>query len=214
MTDFKKKTMTPRQIARRNAIVQTVQTQLSNEGFDALSMRKIAAIAGVSPSTLYEIYGSKEALILYAVGGSITNLTQQEEKYAPGLERLLHRLDSVASFFVDNPETGEAMTKLLFQNSGNSPAKEIFMINAVNARRKSLEEMLAEKEIAADTEINFYARTLISVTWGTVLFWLKDMLSLEELRNELVRASMAVVLPIATRKSKPRIQEILDDLSA
>lgn len=213
MTDTKDRTMTPRQIARRNAIIQTVKTQLESEGFDALSMRKIAAIAGVSPSTLYEIYGSKESLILYAVGGSISDLTQEEEKYEPGLDRFLHRLDSVASFFMDNPETGEAMTKLLFQNSGDSPAKEIFMINAVAARKTSLEEMLAEKEISSDTAIDFYARTLISVTWGTVLFWLKGMLPLEDLRDELVRASMAVVLPIATRKSKSRVQEVLNSLA-
>jgi AcrR family transcriptional regulator len=213
MADTKTKTMTPRQIARRNAIVDAVRDQLEEEGYDALSMRNIASIAGVSPSTLYEIYGSKESLIIYAIGGRISDLSQEEEQYEPGLERFLHRLESIASFFMDASDSGDAIARLLFQNSGESPAKEIFMVNAVKARKTSLEEMLARKQIAADTDIDFYARTLISVTWGTVLFKMKDMLALEDLRNELVRASMAVILPIATRKSKARIQEIIDSSS-
>ena len=213
MAKNKEKTMTPRQIARREAILDTVRSQLDENGFDALSMRKIAATAGVSPSTLYEIYGSKESLILFAVGGSISALSREEEQYEPGLDRFLHRLDSVASFFTDNPETGEAMTKLLFQNSGDSLAKEVFMVNAVRARKTSLEEMLEQKEIAKDTDIDFYARTLISATWGTVLLWFKDMLPLDQVRNELVRSSMAIILPISTRRSKPRIQDTLDELA-
>jgi AcrR family transcriptional regulator len=214
MVSSKDKAMTPRQLARRNAILETVRTQLEMEGFDALSMRKIAAIAGVSPSTLYEIYGGKESLILYAVGDSISNLSSQEEQYEPGLDRFLHRLDSVASFFTNNPDTGEAMAKLLFQNSGESPAKQIFLDNAVSARKTSLEEMLKEKEIAIDTDLDFYARTLISATWGTVLFWLKGTISIDDVPNELLRASLTIILPISTRKSKPRIQEILSSYTA
>lgn len=204
------KTMTPRQAARRHAIVEAVRTQLEEEGYDALSMRKTAAIAGVSPSTLYEIYGSKESLIVYAIGDSISNLSLEEEQYEPGLERFLHRLESIATFFVNTPDTGDAAARLLFQNSGESPATELFMVNAVRARKTSLEEMLAQKEIAEETDIDFYARTLISVTWGTVLFKMKGMLALENLRDELVSASMTVILPVATRKSKARIQEIID----
>lgn len=212
MADKTEKSMTPRQIARRKAILEAVRAQLDEEGYDALSMRKVAAIAGVSPSTLYEIYDSKEALILYAVGGSISQLSTQEEQYHPGLDRFLHRLESIAHFFVDTPDTGEAMTRLLFQSSGDSPAKQIFLDNAVRARRRSLEEMLSQREILAEADLDFYARTLVSVTWGTVLFWFKGVLPREKLHHELVRASMSVVLPIATRKSKPRISEIVADI--
>lgn len=206
--------MTPRQIERRDTILQTVRTQLEKDGYGALSMRKIAATAGVSPSTLYEIYGGKESLIMHAVGGSISNLSVAEEQYEPGLERFLHRLDALASFFVNNPETGEAITKLLFQNSGDSPAKELFLVNAVQARKVSLEEMLENKELDKDTDIDLYARTLISATWGTVLFWLNDMLPTRDFHSELTKASMAIVLPVATRKSKSRIQDILNASSA
>ncbi len=173
-------------------------------------MRKIASAAGVSPSTLYEIYGSKESLILYSVGNSISALALEEEQYAPGLDRFLHRLESVASFFEDTPDTGEAMAMLLFQNAGDSPAKEIFLVNAIKARSVSIAEMCEEKELNKDLDIDFYSRALVSVTWGTVLYWLKGILSKEDLGRELIKCSLAMLLPVATRKSKGRMLEILN----
>lgn len=204
--------MTPRQIARRQAILTTVRKQLQEGGYDALSMRGIAAAAGVSPSTLYEIYGSKEGLILYALGDTINSLSAEEEKYPPGVERFLQRLDAVAAFFLHNPETGKAMAKLLFQNSGDSPASALLVVNAIDARRTSVEEMILQREMQRDVDIEFYARTLISITWGTVLLWLKGIIPEESFRNELIRASFGVILPAATRKSKPRIQQILSGI--
>ena len=212
MATSREKSMTPRQIARREAILDTVRAHLLEGGYEALSMRNIAAAAGVSPSTLYEIYDSKESLILIAVGSTLGNLSQEEEQYEPGLDRFLHRLDSVASFITDHPEIGEAMTKLLFQSTGESMAREVLMVNAVAARRTSLEEMRDQKEIDNGADIEFYARTLVSVTWGSVLLWQNDMLSLDQFRNEFVRASLTAIQPIATRKSKPRINELLNDL--
>ncbi len=203
--------MTPRQIARRQAILDTVRVQLKQEGYDALSMRGIAASAGVSPSTLYQIYGSKESLVLHALADTINALSAEEERYAPGVERFLQRLESVAGFFLDHPTTGEGMTQLLFQNSGESPASALLVVNAIDARRTSIEEMVQEGELRRDVDVEFMARTLVSVTWGTVLLWLKGIIPGRGFRDELVRASFDLVLPSATRKSRPRVQEILDN---
>jgi AcrR family transcriptional regulator len=211
MTMSKIKGVTSKQIARREAILEAVRTQLVNSGFDELSMRKIAVIADVSPSTLYAIYGSKESLILSAtMGAPSIEVFAEEERYKPGLDRLLHRLDSIASYYMENPDTGEALAKSLFQNFGDSQSTAIFMVDTVNSRRALLEEMIEGKELAKDIDLDFYARTLVSVTWGTVLFWVKGIQPLDELRSELIKSSLAVILPFVTRKSKARVQDILN----
>jgi len=207
--DAKRKTLTPRQLERRETILQTVRDHLAQYGYDEVSMRKIAAAASVSPSTLYEIYDSKDSLILYAIGESLNMLSEDESKYEPGLDRFLRRLHSIADLFLKNPQTGEAMTKLLFQNSSSSMAKEVLLINAINARRVSLEEMVAQKQLTKDVDIEFYARSLISLTWGTALFWQNGILKPEDVSTELIRSSMALLLPIVTGKAKKKIQGIL-----
>jgi len=207
--DAKPKTLTPRQRERRETILKTVRDHLAQYGYDELSMRKIAAAASVSPSTLYEIYDSKDSLILYAIGESLNKLSEDESKYQPGLDRFLRRLESIAELFLKNPQTGEAITKLLFQNSSSSIAKEVLLVNAINARRVSLEEMVAQRQLIKDVDIDFYARSLISLTWGTALFWQNRILEPEDVSAELIRSSMAILLPISTGKAKQRIQDIL-----
>ena len=46
------KALTPRQVARRESIIEAVRTLLARRGYDGVSMREVAAEAGVSPSTL------------------------------------------------------------------------------------------------------------------------------------------------------------------
>ena len=204
-----RKSLTPRQLERRETILQTVRDHLTEYGYDELSMRKIAAAASVSPSTLYEIYDSKDSLILRAIGESLSNLSEEETKYEPGLDRFLRRLESIADLFLKNPQTGKAMTQLLFQNSSSSMAKEVLLTNAINARKISLEEMFARKQLVSNIDIDFYARSLISLTWGTALFWQNGIIEPKEVRDELIRSSLALLLPIARGKAKKRIQDIL-----
>jgi len=187
-----------------------VRDHLTEYGYEELSMRKIAAAASVSPSTLYEIYESKDSMILYAIGESLSNLSVQENNYAPGLDRFLRRLESIADLFLKNPQTGEAITKLLFQNSSNLMAREILLVNAINARRISLEEMRAQKQLIGEIDIDFYARSLISLTWGTALFWQNGIINPKNVRSELIKSSLALLLPISTAKARKRIQSIRD----
>lgn len=203
------KSLTPRQVERRETILQTVRDHLAEYGYTELSMRKIAAAASVSPSTLYEIYDSKESLILYAIAESLSELAEEEIQYEPGIARFLHRLESIANLFLNNPQTAEAITKLLFQNTSNSMAREILLVNAIAARKVSLQEMLAQKQLAKGTDIEFYARSLISLTWGTALFWQNNLVEPRDVRTELIRSSVALLLPVSTGKARKMIVDIL-----
>jgi hypothetical protein len=40
-----------------------------------------------------------------------------------------------------------------------------------------------EKQLNADLDIDVYSRALISVPWGTVWYWLKGMLSTDDLER-------------------------------
>ena len=204
------KNLTPRQEARRTAILDAVRFQLTEYGYEGVSMRKVAEQAGVSPSTLYEIYQSKEHLILYAIAENIRSLGVEEGEYEPGLERFLHRLESVSSFFVQDVDTGMAVAKVFLRAEKDSPATEIFLFNAIQARKTSLLEMLEMKQLKSDTDIEFFSRALISMTWGTALLWTRDFVPSERLRGELIRGSLSLLLPQATKKSFKRMSEIIN----
>lgn len=207
------KKLTPRQLERRAAVLQSVREHLEEYGFYGVNMRSVAQEAGVSPSTLYEIYGSKESLIWSAVGENLRDLALEEDQYEPGLERFLHRLESIAQLFETIPNSAEALTRLFFQGDASSPSNDVFLVNAIDARMISLQEMLDMKQLKRNFNIEFHARALISVTWGTALFWLKGMIAPGGFRDELVRTSMAIILPGTTDTSRTRVQEIIEQCS-
>ncbi len=176
-------------------------------------MRKVAEQANVSPSTLYEIYQSKEYLILYAIREDIRNLGIQEDKYQPGLERFLHRLESISSFFVKDPDTGMAVAKVFLRADKDTPANEVFLANAIEARKTSLTEMLEMKELKRSVDLEFFSRTLVSLTWGTAILWSRGFITSDSFESELIRGSMSLILPYATKQSCGRIARIIDQHS-
>jgi len=202
--------LTPRQQARRGLILECVRSQIEESGYDGVSMRKVAEQANVSPSTLYEIYKSKEHLILYALEENLRGLVVEEGRYEAGLERFVHRLESIAGFFESDVETGLSIIELFLRASANSPANEILLANAIKARKTSLLEMLEMKQLKPDIDVEFYSRALVSLTWGTAIMFARNFISVEAFRSELIRSSLSLLLPVSTENSTKRISKVID----
>ena len=64
----------PRQIARREAILKCARESLSKHGYEGLTMRGLAEEVGVATSTLYNLYGNKDDLLLAAVDDLLVEL--------------------------------------------------------------------------------------------------------------------------------------------
>lgn len=201
------KALTPRQAAKRRAILDTVRTHLNDVGYDGLSMRKIAEEARVSPSTLYEIYESKDSLVLSAIRESLAQFQETETTCEPGLDHLIMRLEQVANGLNGR---AEVVSQLLLKSDANTAVTDLLLNGAVEARRNVLVEMKQYKQVDDKIDIALYSRILVYATWGTTLLLVKGVLSPQDFRRELIRASISPLLGVATRKSKRKMLEILD----
>lgn len=199
--------LTPRQIAKRQAILDTVREKLREGGYEGLTMRSIADEAGVSPSTLYEIFHSKDSLVLAALRGSIQFFADMEADCEPGLEHLVMRLDSLAAGL---EVASDVASQLLFRSEPDSAVTELLLNGAIEARREVLIEMKQLKQVVESIDIELYSRILTYATWGPILLSVKEVLPKRELRRELIRASIEPLLAVATERAKRRILEILD----
>jgi TetR/AcrR family transcriptional regulator of autoinduction and epiphytic fitness len=63
----------PRQSAKRDAILEAATAAFRDEGYETTSMDRIAEVAGVSKRTVYNHFGSKEALFQAVVGEMIAH---------------------------------------------------------------------------------------------------------------------------------------------
>lgn len=86
--------------ASRGVIIDAARSLFAAEGYDGVSMRKVAAMAECSPATLYTLFPNKRQLLRYLWEAVFTDLfTELERVYAQHAEA--QRLEALCVAFVD-----------------------------------------------------------------------------------------------------------------
>ena len=204
------KTLTAVQQRRRERILHSTRDQLSQFGYEGLSMRELAVIADVSTSTLYNLYQSKDALILAALEDQLAEINAVVVKTnTSGLGRYVARVEAVADQIVETPKYAEAMGKMLFSADAQDPIVQLLIGTSLSFNREELAEMAVSGELRLETDRDFLARLLSSVGWSTVLMWMKGYVALHDFKQEYVRNAVTIMLPYVTQAAELRLRQLL-----
>ena len=187
--------LTPRQLKRRERILETVRQQLSNTGYEGLSMREVAAASGVSPTTLYNLYDNKDGLVLAALNDLLAQLTTAVPAELNGLDGVIARSRAYAQNIVRSPRYAEAMARLLFNARQTDPIAKLLLHNAIAARRQSILELKSLGEMRMEIDVDFFAQQWGVSSWSTILLWLHGQIPLAEFEAHYVRAELHALLP-------------------
>jgi AcrR family transcriptional regulator len=187
--------LTPRQLQRRERILETVRQQLSKAGYEGLSMRDVAAASDVSPTTLYNLYDNKDGLVLAALDDLLTQLATSVPAELQGLEGVVARSRAYAQNIVRNPRYAEAMARMLFNARSTDPIAKMLLHNGISFRRQSLVEMQAIGEMRMDIDLDFFAQQWAVSSWSAILLWTHGHIPLEEFEESYVRAELHALLP-------------------
>ncbi len=111
----------PRQEARQQRILEVAREEITKFGYDAITMQNLAEEAGVSTKTLYNLYGSKDELLLSAVEGLMEELREHSMllNARDGVEYLMATCEVSAQHLVDAPHYSEVLARALFQAEKN-----------------------------------------------------------------------------------------------
>jgi AcrR family transcriptional regulator len=173
-------------------------------------MRELAVIADVSTSTLYNLYQSKDTLILAALEDQLADINAVvAETHTSGLGRFLARVDAVADQIVETPKYAEAMGKMLFGADAHDPIVQLLIGTSLSLNREELAEMAGCGELRQETDRNFLARSLSSTGWSTVLMWMKGYVTLHDFKQEYVRNAVTMMLPYVTQAAEVRLRQLL-----
>jgi AcrR family transcriptional regulator len=204
------KILTAMQQQRRERILLSARDQLSQFGYEGLNMRELAVIAEVSTSTLYNLYQSKDTLILAALEDQLADINAVvAETHTSGLGRFLARVDAVADQIVEMPRYAEAMGKMLFSADAHDPIVQLLIGTSLSFNREELAEMAGCGELRQETDRNFLARSLSSTGWSTVLMWMKGYVALHDFKQEYVRNAVTMMLPHVTQAAEVRLRQLL-----
>ena len=204
------KILTAVQQQRRERILLSARDQLSQLGYEGLNMRELAVIADVSTSTLYNLYQSKDTLILAALEDQLADINAVvAETNTSGLGRFLARVEAVADQIVETPKYAEAMGKMLFGADAHDPIVQLLIGTSLSFNREELAEMASCGELRQETDRNFLARSLSSTGWSTVLMWMKGYVALHDFKQEYVRNAVTMMLPYVTPAAEVRLRQRL-----
>ena len=204
------KTLTTVQQHRWERILHSTRDQLSQFGYEGLNMRELAVIADVSTSTLYNLYQSKDTLILAALEDQLADInTVVAKTNTSGLGRYLARVEAVADQIVETPKYAEAMGKMLFSADAQDPIVQLLIGTSLSFNREELAEMAVSGELRQEIDRDFLARSLSSAGWSTVLMWMKGYVALHDFKQEYVRNAVTIMLPYVTQAAEKRLRQLL-----
>lgn len=201
----------PRQQQRQHRILTVVREQISAKGYDGINMREIAAISGVAPKTLYNLYGSKDELLLAAVDELLHEVRRQESAMVAeqGVMRYLAHTESIARQIISTPAYADTMARTLFQVGRDHPLVDLLLGNAVRLAQDNLQQAQLKEELKETIELAEIAQTLVSHQWGIVLLWNKGIISSESLPSIMQRSNLLVLIPLCKGKCRENLEQQL-----
>ncbi len=194
------KAITPRQQDRRDRILECTRQQVARLGYDGVNMRELAVEADVSTATLYNLFNSKDELILAASEALLAGIAQKVE--GRGLQRLIHQLEATADVIISNPNYADAMGRMLFAAEASAPVVKMLMDDSRRVYEALLQQMEAEGELVDVVDVNKLARNLAGVIWSVNLLWMKGFIALHDFRQEYVGMLISYLLPWLTEDVK------------
>lgn len=192
----------PRQLERRERILTAARELIAEKGYDGLTMRDLARSSGVSDATLYNLFASKDRLVMAAVADLLDGIAERVQtlEQAPGLAAILRYSDSIGEQIQQSPAYAKAMSRALFQAEPQSPIVEVLLASNRRFLSKELYAAKRQGELKAGVDVASSATILSGHTWGVLLMWNKGLLNLD-LLPEMSRQSIATsLLSIASEK--------------
>ncbi len=188
---------------RAHAILQISRTLLASEGYAGLSMRNVAARAGVNLSTVQHYYPSKDALLealLLQTLQEYQGAVDQQLRVGAGGEPL-KQFEAIVDYFLDDlahPETTSLLCELWALANRNAFAAKILDNMLTRSRKvfRNLVRALAPELAAAQGELR--GALIVAQLQGLMLYLASsrprhaDLAGLKQAaRSSLVRLATA-----------------------
>ena len=202
----------PAQAERRKRILRETLKLLASEPPSDISMAQIAELSDVSTKTLYNLFKSRNGLLLAAAAQTRAD-TQNSTNVmsAPaGISRILELTRRTMDTFEKSPEFMESAMSVVVGISAEDEAEH----HRVGMTQKWFHEALlvaeSKDQLMPGTDCTQLSQLLAASQWGVTLMWQKGLISLETLRRQAIIKHCLDLMPFCRMETR----EWLDDLLA
>jgi AcrR family transcriptional regulator len=169
------KTLTEKQEARRQRVIQTALEAAARGGYDAVQMRDVAAEAGVALGTLYRYFSSKDQLLVAALSQWARELQQEIARHPPKGESPADRVVEVLRQAVNALETAPRLTVALVTALSSMSSEDPEALAYADEVAGTMTEIIASavdgKGAELDAEVRALGRVGFAALVGRVRGW-------------------------------------------
>ena len=200
-----------RQLARQQRILECARRAISKVGYDALTMKDLAESSEVSIKTLYNLYSSKDELLMAAVADLLADLAKQplvlEAK--AGIPRLLARVEATSAQVVATPEYAETMARALFQAGRDNRLVDVLLNGTRRSVLAQLQVAAAEGDLLPGLDLEQTATVLAGHQWSVVLMWSKGLVATADFEAVALRSQLLSLTALCQGEQKDKIVQKL-----
>ncbi|MCW8347369.1 WHG domain-containing protein [Vibrio sp. ZSDZ65] len=170
--------------------LSTVKTYLNENSHHTLSLRKIATLIGYVPSTLVNVFGSYNLLLLRAVAETLDDLSSEAKSVVDHAQNPEAALYALAACYHDFAQQSPYRWQLIFEHNMNGDRLPEWQAQRINGMTAMLEGLLSvHRPDKSHSEILKASRVLWAGVHGITLLSVDDkFFSAEPIDgNELIR---------------------------
>jgi AcrR family transcriptional regulator len=200
----------PVQVERRERILDETLRLLASVPPNDISMDQIAEASDVSTKTLYNLFHSRNGLLLAAAARTRDgNESSTAVLNAPeGIPRIIALTRRAMETFGDSPEFMESAVSLVL---GITAEEEAIYERVGHTQQWFYKQLLAAEadgDLLPGTDCTQLSQVLAASQWGCTLLWQKKLISLAAMRQQALLKHCLDLTPYCTPKRKSWLDEI------
>jgi AcrR family transcriptional regulator len=202
-----------RQHERKQNILSAAREALAEKGYDGVTMNALAEKAGVVKKTLYNLYGSKDELLLAAISEVIEGYRGEAARAEAGIPAILSNRVAANQRIVETPAYAEAMTKALVQAPPDHPLVRVLLWDSDAMLTGHLETAAIRGELVPGVDIPALADQLAAQGWGTIVLWMKGLIPLADFEARSVNGLLVLLLGVTRGARREALAEMMNRMN-
>ncbi|HJP66766.1 MAG TPA: TetR family transcriptional regulator [Actinomycetota bacterium] len=183
------KTLTEKQEARRQRVIQAALEAAASGGYDAVQMRDVAAEAGVALGTLYRYFSSKDQLLVATLAQWARELQQEIATHPLRGESPADRVVEVLRRAVKALETAPKLTTALVTALSSMSSEDPEALAYADNVAGTMAEIIAGA-VDGGTEQHTAAVRALGLLWfATLVAWVRGWGPPEQMMEDLESAA-------------------------
>jgi AcrR family transcriptional regulator len=197
----------------RARLFQVALELFRRKGFDAATMRDIAAEAHLAPGAAYYYFSSKDAIVMDYYNQTVEEHEQRVRAGLPHATNLRERLTLLMQSKLDLLRADRPLLQGLFRFAGN-PGHPLSVFGAATRAQREKSIALFRTVVEQDEHLPEDLRQLLppalwALHMAIILYFVHDHSPAQERSRRLVEGAMALLAQLVALTSAPLLQSLL-----